>query len=278
MGIYVKNKKEGGMTDISALARLKNKPYGSTLSLLSFADSTNNYIRRLSDILPNGHTVIATEQFSGRGRQGKSFFSPSGNGLYMSILFREPHLVNDGLFTAKISIAVCRAIDRITGTDGNGGVGIKWVNDIYFGSRKLCGILCERLADKDGAPYVIAGIGVNLRTDNSELPKDIRAVACSLFDITRTLYDKYELCALILEELEKVFEEDNKDVLEKYRQRSVVLGHEITVIRSGENIRAAALDICDDGSLLVRYEDGFTAKLCGGEISIRVSGQNSGKA
>ena len=266
------------MTDISALARLKNKPYGSTLSLLSFADSTNNYIRRLSDILPNGHTVIADEQFSGRGRQGKSFFSPSGNGLYMSIIFREPRLVNDSLFTAKTSLAVCSAIDRITGTDGNGGVGIKWVNDIYFGSRKLCGILCERLTDKNGTPYVIAGIGVNLCTDRSELPKDIRTVACSLFDITRTRYNKYELCALILEELEKIFETDNKEVIENYKRRSVVLGREITVIRAGESVRAAALDICEDGSLLVRYEDGFTAKLCGGEISIRVNGQNSKKA
>ncbi len=261
------------MTDISALAGLKDKPYGSTLSLLSFADSTNNYIRRLSDILPDGHTVIANEQFSGRGRQGKSFFSPPEDGLYMSVLFRNPRLVNDGLFTAKISLAVCYAIDRITGTDGNGGVGIKWVNDIYFGSGKLCGILCERLTDKNGASYVIAGIGVNLYTDRSSMPKDIRGVACSLFDITRTRYDKYKLCALILEELQKVFEPDDGCIIERYKQRSVVLGREITVIRAGESVRAAALDICDDGSLLVRYEDGFTAKLCGGEISIRVNRQ-----
>ena len=106
------------------------------------------------------------------------------------------------------------------------------------------------------------------------MPKDIRGVACSLFDITRTRYDKYKLCALILEELQKVFELDNGNVIERYKQRSVVLGREITVIRAGESVRAAALDICDDGSLLVRYEDGFTAKLCGGEISIRVNRQS----
>jgi len=260
------------MADIRVFETLKTQRYGNTVSLLSSVDSTNNYIKRLEKYLPDGHAAISEEQLSGRGRQGKSFFSPSQSGLYMSILVKDPEIVSDALFTAKISLAVCHAIDRLTGTGESGGVSVKWVNDIYFGGKKLCGILCERLLSESGAMYVIAGIGVNLVTDAASLPKELRGAVCSLFDITRTRYDAYVLASLILEEFERVFFEDagTEDFLSEYKRRSCVIGHEISVIRGEEKIRAAALDICPDGALLVRYEDGFTAKLCGGEISIRV--------
>ena len=259
------------MTDFGALSEINTVKYGKTFAQLFSVDSTNNYIRRLSPILPDGFAAFAQEQLAGRGRQGKSFYSPSG-GLYFSVLFKSPKTVSDGLFTAKISLAVCRAIDRLTGTDASNGVGIKWVNDIYFGSKKLCGILCERLKDENGKPYVIAGIGVNLTLDYGELPRELRSTVCSLFDITKKHYGALELASLILGELEPLLDGNisDEDFIREYSARSIVIGHEITVLRGDEKIRAAALEICTDGSLLVRYEDGFTAKLCGGEISIRV--------
>ncbi len=274
MGEYVKSQEKGAksMGNLKALTEINTKEYAHSFCLLSGVDSTNTYVRRLCDILPNGHLVVANEQHSGRGRQGKSFFSPEENGLYMSLIVKDKATVNNTLFTAKASLAVCRAIDALTGTNKTNGVGIKWVNDIYFGSKKLCGILCERLADKNGLPYVIIGIGVNLYTDISKCPRELKSICGSLFDICRKDIDAYELCAAIVKELEELLGQntDNNDVISEYKERSVVLGHEITVIRDGQHIRAAALDICEDGALLVRYEDGFTAKLCGGEISIRV--------
>lgn len=263
------------MTDFSAFEKLTTKKYAHSLVLLSGVDSTNNYVKRMEDFLPDGTLVIAGEQLSGRGRQGKSFFSPSGSGLYMSLLVKDGKSVFCDLFTAKVCLAVCHAIDRITGTDCTNGIGIKWVNDIYFADKKLCGILCERLTGKDGKPYVVVGIGINLTLDRSVLPKELRNVCCSLFDITRTEYDVYKVAAVIAEEFEKIFDEktDSRGVLEEYRRRSVVIGREITIFRENELVRAAALDICEDGALLVRYENGFTAKLCGGEISIRVKKQ-----
>ena len=259
------------MTDFNKLNKIGTVKYGNTFAMLTSVDSTNNYIRRLSPILPDGFVAFATEQLAGRGRQGKSFYSPDG-GLYFSVLFKSPQIVSDGLFTAKISLAVCRAIDKLTGTDASNGVGIKWVNDIYFGHKKLCGMLCERLEDGNGKPYVIAGIGVNLVLDRGELPRELRNTVCSLFDITKKHYDALELASLILGELEPLFDGSisGEDFIREYSKRSIVVGHEITVLRGDEKIRAAALEICADGSLLVRYEDGFTAKLCGGEISIRV--------
>ena len=119
--------------------------------------------------------------------------------------------------------------------------------------------------------YVVIGIGVNLFFDRGEAPKEICNIAGSVFDIAGVQYDSLTLCAKITNELEKLFCEksDAKDILAEYKSRSIVLGHEISVIQGDEARRAAALDICEDGSLLVRYEDGFTAKLCGGEVSIR---------
>ncbi len=254
------------------LGDVKTEKFGKSFSVYSSVDSTNNVLKKLCDVLPDGHLVLADEQLSGRGRQGKSFYSPSGEGLYMSLLFKESRTVADELFTAKISLAVCRAIDRITGTDNSNGVGIKWVNDIYFGGKKLCGILCERFTSPSGMTNVVAGIGVNLKLDTSALPKDIRNIAASLYDFTGIEYDKYLLCRYICEETERVFDKDfdAEMTVTEYKKRSVVIGREITIHHQDEQIRAAALDICEDGSLLVRTEDGYSRKLRGGEISIRV--------
>jgi BirA family biotin operon repressor/biotin-[acetyl-CoA-carboxylase] ligase len=188
----------------------------------------------------------------------------------MSILVKNPAIQNDSLFTAKICLAVCRAIDKLTGTDNNSGVGIKWVNDIYFGKKKLCGILCERFMSASGETYVIAGIGINVRFDKGAVPKDIRNIATSLYEITKNDYDRYVLASLVSEEFEKVFAIENTEALSEYKKRSVVIGREISIVSENGDIRAAALDICDDGALLVRTEEGYTRRLCGGEITIRL--------
>lgn len=258
------------MNNTKALYEIGGEKLGKNHTVLTSVDSTNNYVKACADILPDGHVVIANEQLAGRGRQGKSFYSPCDEGLYMSILLKNPYTVADELFTAKISLAVCRAIDALTGTDNNSGVGIKWVNDIYFGKKKLCGILCERFRTQNGSTCVVAGIGVNIKLTASNIPKDIRSIATSLYDITRITYDKFELAALVCREFEKVFTLSNEQAVAEYKRRSIVIGREIKIVREEGDIRAAALDICEDGALLVRTEEGYTQKLCGGEITIRI--------
>lgn len=258
------------MSNTELLSMSEAKLFGKNHTFLTSVDSTNNYVKEHSDILSDGHAVIANVQLSGRGRQGKSFYSPEGEGLYLSLLVKNPDTITDELFTAKISLAVCRAIDRLTGTDNKGGVGVKWVNDIYFGNKKLCGILCERFKSAMGNTYVVAGIGVNIKLTSGAVPKELRNTVTSLYDITKNTYNKFTLAALICEEFEKVFELDNEKAIDEYKKRSIVIGREIRIVREEGDIRAAALDICDDGALLVRTEEGYTQKLCGGEISIRL--------
>lgn len=243
---------------------------GRTRTLLSSIGSTNSFLKENAHLFSNGHVVISREQLSGRGRQGKSFYSPDGEGLYMSVLFKDTALCEDSLFTAKMCLAVCRAIDTLTNTSNANGVGIKWVNDIYFGKSKLCGILCERFVSCNGKMCVIAGIGVNMHLDKASLPKDIRNIATSLYDITKNEYEKSTLCNLICEKTEEVFKISNADAIDEYKKRSVVIGKEINILGENSSVRAAVLDICEDGSLLVRTEHGYTQRLCAGEISIRL--------
>lgn len=259
------------MNKLFSLSENESAKYGKHYTILCDIDSTNNYAKKLGTYLENGHLVIADTQHSGRGRQGKNFYSPKDEGLYMSLIVKDKAIVNDELFTVKICLAVCRAIDRITGTDNNNGVGIKWVNDIYFRSKKLCGILCEKCKGDDGEEFVVAGIGVNLSLDKTKLPKEISKLATSLYDLTKQSYDKFTLSALICESLEEFLnpQKNVEDIIDEYRKRSVVIGREINIIQNDKSIRAAALDICSDGGLLVRTEEGFTQKLCGGEITIR---------
>lgn len=258
------------MNDLKTVVGSKAVYCGKNVTFLSSVGSTNNYLKERAHIFSDGHVVVSSGQLSGRGRQGKSFYSPDGEGLYMSILVKDENRSRDALFTAKICLAVCRAIDRLTGTDNNSGVGIKWVNDIYFGKKKLCGILCERFTARDGNSYVVAGVGVNVALSQGNVPKELRSIATSLYDITKKVYSKNELCGLICEEFEKVFSQSDEDALTEYKRRSIVIGREIRIVCEEGEVRAAALDICEDGGLLVRTEEGYTRKLCGGEITIRL--------
>lgn len=252
----------------------KTQRTGKNFGIFSSLDSTNNYVKRGASVLCDGYTVVAREQLSGRGRQGKSFYSPDKDGLYMSILFKNDKALNDELFTVKACLAVCFALNRMCGIENTGKIGIKWVNDVYFGDKKLCGILCERFNDGDGNMCIAAGFGINFRFDNESAPAELKEIVASVYDITHTEYDRILLCGLICEEIERLVCDEafsKEEILEIYKKYSVVIGKEINILREGQPpVRAAALDICEDGGLLVRTADGFTKKLCGGEISIRV--------
>lgn len=232
-------------------------------------DSTSTYIRRMWRELPDGHTVIASEQLSGRGRTGRDFYSPKDDGLYFSFLLKDEKYISDPLFTIKMSYAVCRAIDRITGTQD---VQIKWVNDIYIGQKKLSGILCEMVSSQNERA-VIVGVGVNFAVNKGLLPGDLRRKIGSLKDVTKAHLCKEQLCAYILNEVEDMYrsERTSDEFLALYRKRSAVLGREIQILKNGGAVRAAALEIDSDGGLIVRYAGGETDKLTAGEISIAIN-------
>lgn len=248
---------------------LNTTSLGRSCFYFSSIDSTSTYIKKMWKHLPHGHTVIAAEQSAGRGRTGKTFYSPKNDGLYFSFILKEEKYLNDPLFTVKMSYAVCTAIDMLTQTET---VKIKWINDIYIEKKKLSGILCEAVR-QDNSRGIIVGIGVNFYVNKSELPSELKNKIGSLKDVVKRELDKMTLCGYILNKVEELYSGDeipNASFLELYRRRSAVLGKEITVLKDGGFLRAAALEIADDGGLVVRYVNGITEKLVAGEISIAI--------
>ncbi len=234
---------------------------GWQVSVMESVDSTNEEVRRRAQAGAPDRTVVAAEsQTGGKGRRGKSFFSPRGTGLYMSALLRSKmNLADATLITCRVAVAVARAVDRLSGSIAQ----IKWVNDIYVDGKKVCGILSEAASDLESGAveFVVVGIGVNISTH--DFPKEIKAVAGALpHNVNRN-----ELLAEILNQLGRTLEEE---IMEEYKNRSCVIGEEIEIVHPDGRESATAVDIDGEGRLIVRDAYGNLKALHSGEISIKV--------
>ena len=234
--------------------------------------STNTVLKQMaSDGAPGGLALLAEAQTAGRGRQGRSFYSPSGTGLYMSLMLRpEMELSQAPLLTSCAAVAVCEALESL----GDVHPGIKWVNDIYLAGRKICGILTESGIDtRTGRlSYVVVGIGINLRTPEGDFPEEIRSVAGSAFGTKDIPELRNRLAALVLDRLvDSAVHPDAQEIFEKYRSWSLAPGKSILILAPGQDpIPAQALSLERDYALRVRLPDGTEHLLRSGEISIRL--------
>ncbi|MEA4831416.1 MAG: biotin--[acetyl-CoA-carboxylase] ligase [Oscillospiraceae bacterium] len=234
--------------------------------------STNDEAKKLAlSGEPDGKVIVAEEQTAGRGRKGRSFFSPGGTGVYISILLRPKIPVSvSSLLTTAAAVAVAGAVEQLSGRETQ----IKWVNDIWMDGKKICGILTEASMslESGGLDFAVVGIGVNITMPESGFPDELSSIASSVFGASGHPNDiRNRLAAEILNCFMPYCDNlEERSFLFEYRKRLFILGREITVVGSGENAyrRAHALDIDDDCHLLVRYEDGTTASLSSGEISI----------
>lgn len=251
---------------------LGDAPLGSTLIYTPTIDSTNTEVKRLaSQNAPHGLLVIANEQTAGRGRQGRSFHSPSGQGLYLSLLLR-PQLPHSDItnITAWVAVALCRGISQCCGVD----LGIKWVNDLVWGNKKVCGILTELTLESETnfVEYVVIGIGINLRQSLEDFPEELRDTAISLETILGKSVNSTALCGAILKELNQMyssFPQEKNSYLEEYRKLCITLDKDIQVLKGDSRRHAKALDIDNDFCLVVRYNPQETEHLSSGEVSVR---------
>lgn len=245
---------------------LKNRS-GVELHVYDCVDSTNRLAMELAaDGAADGTVIAAAAQTAGRGRLGRSFFSPDGSGVYISVILRPDALLLDAQhITAAAAVAVCHAIAGIT----EEAPYIKWVNDIYMRDHKVCGILVQSVSDKDRMGYAVVGIGVNLVAPEEGFPPEVAAVAGSVLDrstedirarfVASVIENVMECCAIPIKQ----------SVIDEYRRRSWLDGHNINVIRGGNVTPARAIEIDDDCRLRVCYSDGSEERLVGGEVSIR---------
>lgn len=224
-------------------------------------DSTNKQAKRLIENGVSGRLLIVSDcQTAGVGRQGKSFYSPSSTGIYLSAVTRPNVRINEVLTaTAAAGVAVVRAIEKLTDLKPL----IKWVNDIYIDDKKVCGILARTVVSSSIVDGLIIGVGINIST--TQFPEEITGHAGSL---NREI-DRNILAAEIAKNIFELTSDTNKSYMNEYRQKSNIIGKEITYYRDSIPHSAFAVDI-DNSAGLVVEENGKKITLTGGEISVRV--------
>lgn len=241
-------------------SELNSYPY--KIDVRETVTSTNSLMKEEAKCGKAAYSVlVSSSQTEGRGRMGRRFYSPDGSGIYMSVLLRPENGINPLHITTDAAVAVAVAIEKLSGEIA----GIKWVNDIYIRNKKVAGILAEASVGEGG--YVVLGIGVNVLEPEGGFPDDIKMRAGSVFkENTDCLREK--IAIEILKEL--YLRRTDEEVLSEYRNRSIIDGKEIDIIKNSSVERAVALSIDDDYSLIVKKEDGSIEKINSGDVSIRV--------
>lgn len=236
-----------------------------TAEVLQEVDSTNSEARRrIKAGLTEPLLLTAEHQTAGRGRQGKTFYSPAGTGIYMTLVLHPNVPLTDAVsVTTRTSVAVCRAIRNMTDLRPE----IKWVNDLYLYGKKICGILVEAISDYQAGitQTLIIGVGINVTTQS--FPEELQEAASLCVEV-----DRNRLIAGIAEELRTELSDWKSNAyLGDYRNWSMVLGKPIVWTQNGVVRNATALEIDDRGGLVIQNEDGSRHTLSSGEISVRLS-------
>lgn len=237
-----------------------------TITGKEISPSTNTELKALAEQgAPHGTVLIADRQTEGRGRMGRSFFSPQSTGLYLSVLLRSDKSPKDGVRTTTVAAVAARnAIEEVCGACTQ----IKWVNDLYYKGRKVCGILTEGAVTEEGTLlYTVCGAGFNVYPPEEGFPKELAQIAGALCprggEDLRPL-----LAASFLNHLHQTLRRPYEEVLEEYRAHSLLIGKRITSKNGAFSGSALVLGISDKGELLIRQKDGRETALFGGEVSV----------
>lgn len=245
--------------------KLSNAP---KIIYLDEVDSTNNYARLMADKINSDFLVVADMQTLGKGRMGRSWSSPAGIGIFMSLCIKPEIAVEKAsIITLVTAISICDAIEELYPISST----IKWPNDIVINSKKISGILTEMSSDMDGIKYIISGMGINV--NNKEFPDDIKDMASSLLLETGILMDRSKLIAGIIYHFYKNFNtflktEDMSGLKENYEKHLANIGKDVKILDPKGSYQAVALGIDETGALLVNSE-GKIKRIISGEVSVR---------
>lgn len=258
------------MTSSELATMLDTDWLGKRLAYYDETDSTNVQARKLAESgAPHGTLVAADCQTAGKGRRGRSWFSPKGTGIWMSILLRPAFSpVCASMLTLVAGMAVARGIEEACGLHPL----IKWPNDLVIDGKKICGILTEMSTEDEEIRYVVIGIGINV--NNEEFPPEIRDKATSLrLELGRSVRR-----SPVIAETARAFEEyygifcrscDMSGLRQMYDGLLVNRGRQVCVLDPKGSYEGQALGIDDQGSLLVEREDGRVSHVISGEVSVR---------
>lgn len=247
-------------------------PWRDSIQCFDSIDSTNNRAKAMAaDGAPHGTVLIADEQTGGRGRRGRSFLSPPGTGVYLSALLR-PDCAPAQLMhlTCAVAVAMCDAVEE----SAHFRPGIKWTNDLVAQNRKLAGILTELSVEAESGQvqYAVVGIGINCGQTEQDFPPELREMAGSLSMIAGEKIDRNVLAAAMVKALARMdaaLLSRKSAIMEAYRADCITIGREVSLQRGDTVRRGKAIDVDDDGALVVQFSDGHTEAVNSGEVSVR---------
>ncbi len=212
---------------------------------------------------PEGTLVVAETQTKGRGRLGRNWISPKHKGIYLSLILKPEILpAQSPVITLLVSISICEAIKEITGLDAK----IKWPNDIFIQNKKIGGILTELNAEMDRIHFLVIGIGLNVNNDkNSLLPGAISLKEAKLENISRV-----GLAQEVLRKIEKDYlsfqKQGSQEIINRWRNYNITLGRRVKISCHKEHLEGCAVDIDNDGGLLIRDDSGLIQKVMAGDV------------
>ena len=245
---------------------MKSDFIGHSVEVLESVDSTNDYAKKKAKELVDGSVIISLEQVKGKGRRGRSFHSGKGDGIYLSIILKP------GFEPAKAPFITSIAGAALVNTFNKFNIQtkIKWPNDVLINGKKVAGILTEMSADMEFIEYIVLGVGINV--SGLEFPSELKNIATSLklegYDVK-----KLNIIWQFVYEFELLYNlylnENTSEVVNILRNNSSVLGKQINVHYMNEIESAIAVDINNQGALIIKTQEGEVKELSSGEISIR---------
>ncbi|MCQ4923445.1 biotin--[acetyl-CoA-carboxylase] ligase [Tissierella carlieri] len=243
---------------------------GRNIYYFNSINSTNRKAKEIAFGEKEGTVLVAEQQEEGKGRLGRHWISPKGKGIWMSIILK-PKV--DPMKVAKITLLGAAAVYKAL-SNMNIKSQIKWPNDVLIDGKKICGILTEMSAELNMINYVIMGIGINVNLDESDIPEELKDKATSIKIIEDKEIDRKELFTNILNEFEKIYKDfiDRDSISEAIdicKANSALIGKDIRIIRGDEVRVGKALDINEEGHLVVEFDGGIVENIYSGEISIR---------
>ena len=238
---------------------------GCRIEYLQTVDSTNRYARALAQQgAPHGTLVLADEQTAGRGRRGRGWISPAGEGVFMSLILRpQAHPSQVARLSLLTALAVAEGIAGETGLDAR----IKWPNDIVVGGSKVCGMLLEMNADEQSVHDVVAGVGINVH--QTAFPEEIARTASSLDLLSGRRQSRAALVRAFLGAFERAPALSDADMMRAYRGRSATLGQRVQVVALSGTFTGLAEAITDAGALVVLGDDGERREVLAADVSVR---------
>lgn len=245
---------------------------GQKIHRYEVVSSTNTLAKRLAAKgEEEGTVVIAETQRKGKGRLGRVWESPKG-GLWFSLILRpKTHPSKLPLITFVSSVAVAKALQEMFGLK----VQVKWPNDVLIGNKKVCGILTEANTKGDVVNFVVVGIGINANIDLHSFSPDLRGSATSLKTELQKTVDEGQLLQLVFEKLEYyygLFQKGKYDaLLAEWKKLAAFLGKPVEVVSLDEKFVGKAVDVDENGALIIRLGDGSLRKIFSGDITIKFS-------